>query len=299
MRTVFGVLALTVGLTVGCTRLPFLKGPEPRPPVSGETPPVAAIVNYLDENSRRIQTVRCMDVDLTCSKGLQSFGLRGKMMTQKPRNFLMSCDLLGNRAVDVGSNDQEFWYWISKDNPPNQVYCSYKDLSEGRVKHMPFPFQPEWIMETMGLGSYGPADRYRLEPEGNNLKLIEQSRSPQGTPARKVIVMNRRPMQPPTPQVTAFLLQDDANGKEICSAHISEIQVDHATGAVLPRRIEFRWPEQRFKMAMKLDGIAVNAEVPATAFVRRPLQGVPSYNLANGRLEQAAADIQPVQNATR
>src|SRR5262245_48386276 len=243
----------TLALIAGCTRWSFLnKGPETKPAPVGETPPVSAFVDYLNDNARRIDTVRCTEIDVTCSQGFQSFGLRGKMVAQKPRNFAMSSDLFGKSAVEVGSNDKEFWYWISKADPPYQVYCSYKDLNDGRVKQLPFPFQPDWIMETMGMGTYGPADRYRLEAEGNTIKLVEQTTA-QGKATRKIIVMNRRPVQPPTPQITTFLMVDEG-GKEICSAHVSETQLDKNTGAVIPRRLEFRWPEQRFKMAMKLDG---------------------------------------------
>jgi hypothetical protein len=298
MKSARWLPALMVLATIaGCTRWNFLnKGPEPKPPpVAGEAPPVSAYLDYLNDNARRIDTVRCTEIDVTCSQGFQSFGLRGKMVAQKPHNFSMTSDFIGKSAVEVGSNDKEFWYWISKADPPYQVYCSYKDLYDGRVKQLPFPFQPEWIMETMGMGTYGPADRYRLEADGSTIKLVEQSSS-QGKATRKIIVMNRRAVQAPAPQVTAFLLVDDATGKEVCSAHITETQLDKNTGAIIPRRLEFRWPEQRFKMAMKLDGTAVNAQVPATAFVRRPMPGVPAFDLATRRLDQASADVQRVQS---
>jgi hypothetical protein len=290
---VTGLLTLT-----GCTRWNMLKGPERKTPIPPNAPSVAALVDYLNNNSQRVQTLRCMELDLTCTADSQSVGLRGKMIAQKPRNFLMGADSLGKRMVDLGSNDQEFWYWISQNDPPHQFYCGYKALEEGTVRHMPFPFQPNWVIETLGLGNYGPAERYKLETDAESIKLVEPTRSPQGKPVRKVIVMNRRPVQPPRPQVTAFMLVDDATGKEICSAHITETQLDHSTGAVLPRRIEFRWimPEHRLKLAMKLDGITVNPSIPATTFARRPLNGVPSFNLANGQLDPvAAAPLQRVQ----
>jgi hypothetical protein len=293
------ILALTLGglvLAVGCTRWNMLN-PQTNPaPTPGNTPSVAAVVKYLNENSSRIKTLRCDELDMTCSVGLQSFGLRGKMIAQQPKNFLMGADSLGKRMVDLGSNDKEFWYWISQDKPPYQFYCGYKELAEGRVKQMPFPFQPDWVIDAMGLGNYGPPERYKLQAEGNTLKLIEMARSPQGQPVRKVIVMNSKPVKAPQPQVQAFLLLDDAGGKEICSAHITETQVDRTTGGILPKRIEFRWtmPEQRLKLAMKLDGVVVNPQIPASSFQRRPLQGVPSYDLANGRLDQPAS-LQRVQ----
>lgn len=294
-------LAMLCGLA-GCnlTRWPLLRGPERSPQPTGETPSVAALVNYLNDNADRVRTLRCEDLDLTCSQGSQSIGLRGKMVMQRPRGLRMSADSLGNRIVDLGSNDQEFWYWVKQAEPPYQFFCAYRDLQEGRVKHMPFPFQPEWVQEALGLGSYGPPERFKLDlSDPETYRLVEQTRSPQGAPVKKIIVLRRRPVNPPTPQATDYILLDETTGKEICVARIADVQEDRATGARVPRRIEFRWPSQRLKMAMVLNGLAVNPSVPATAFVRQPLQGVPSLNLANGQLEGApGTPLQRVEGTT-
>ena len=111
-----------------------------------------------------------------------------------------------------------------------------------------------------------------------------------------MIVFNRRPVQPPEPQMTACLLIDEATGQEICSAHILETHLDRATGAIVPRRLELRWPENKLKLAMTLNGLSVNQSVPPEAFVRRPLTGVPSYDLATGRLEGAPGTVQRLQS---
>ena len=82
---------------------------------------------------------------------------------------------------------------------PPQFHCSYQALREGKVRMLPFPFQPDWIMETLGMGQYGPATRYepQVVVEAEKLKLIEKIRSPQGVPVKKVTVFNRRKMTAP------------------------------------------------------------------------------------------------------
>src|SRR5207244_2695317 len=105
----------------------------------------------------------------------------------------MFVDIFGKREIDLGCNDQEFWYWIGKAEPAHQFFCSFKDLRAGRVKELPFSFPPEWIMETMGLASYGPPERYKLVAEAGKLTLVEATRTPQGKRVRKLIVINRRP----------------------------------------------------------------------------------------------------------
>src|SRR5207253_1972708 len=114
------------------------------------------------------------------------------------------------QVADLGSNNEEFWFWLSKAPKPYQYYCSYEDLKKG-VPYLPIPFQPEWIMETLGLGPYGPVERYQLESDDKTqtLRLVEMARSPQGTPLRKVIVMKARETKAPEPQVTHYLLIDE------------------------------------------------------------------------------------------
>jgi len=270
----------------GCssTRWGFVKNNDrPTAPAgSNEAPSVASLVDYMNNNAGRVQSMRVEDLNLTCTQGngitAQAVDVRGIMMAEKPLNFRLGAKALGNPVVDLGSNNQEFWYWISKADPPYQVYCSYKDLKEGQVKRMPIPFQPEWVIQAMGLGPYGPAEKYTLETDRDTLRLVEKTTSPQGTPVRMVIVFNSNRVKAPAPQVTDYLLLDDASGKEICGAHISEVQIDRGTGAVLPKRIEIRWPAEKLKLGMRLDGLSINPPIPPQVFTRQPHPN--SFNLA-------------------
>jgi hypothetical protein len=250
------------------------------------------IVKYLNENASRMHCLRCQDMDLSCSQGLQpAISLHAQMVCQQPRNFRLTAEFISKTEVELGSNQQEFWYWVRRNDPPYQFHCDYKDLERGTVRKMPFPFQPDWLLEVLGMSNFGPPDRYQMLDEPPYLKLVERTRSPQGIPVRKVIVLRRRPVQAPAPQVTAFLLLDDRTGKEICSAQIQEVQVDRTHGALVPRRVVVSWPEARAKLTMRLDTITTNVDFPpgSPAFVRRPMQGFRSYDLAAGRVDQPAS----------
>lgn len=254
-------------------------------PIPKNVPTAEQLVAYLNDNSSRIQGLSSSSVDITVSADGQSFGLRGKLMAQKNRNFRMNAGTLGKNMVDLGSNDKEFWYWVSELRPNHQFYCNYDDMAGGRVKFMPLPVQPDWLMETLGFGPFGPAEKYELKVENDKLELVERTRGPKGNPIRKVIVFNRRIVQPPDPQVLAHVLIDDATGQEICSARITDVQVDRHSNAIVPRRTELRCPTEKITMAMKLDSLTVNPQIPDTLFVRKSLPGVQSFNLAQGRVD--------------
>jgi hypothetical protein len=253
----------------------------------------ASLIAYLNDNANRVKTLRVDDLSIDAAMGNQDIALRGRIYAEKPKNadkicnFRMKVTALGKEEVDIGSNAKEFWFWAARNPDPYQYFCTYKDMNEGRIKMMPLPIQPEWVTEAIGLGPYGPADKYKLEtdPDPKLLRLVEKTKSPQGYPVRKVIVMNRKEMRAPNPQVTAFLLLDDATGNEICSAHITSTRLDPATNAILPYKMEIRMPTQKMKMSLKMDGVTINSAIAPTAFVRQQLTGVEPFNLATGRSE--------------
>ncbi len=278
-------------LVLGCdhTRWNIFRGPDPPP--ATKVPSADQLVAYLNDNAGRIQTLSSDNLSMTCSQGLQSIGLNsGKIRLEKPRNLRLVADLAGKRALDLGSNDQEFWFWISELKPPYQFYCSHKALQEGKVKSMPFPFQPDWVVEAIGLGPYGPAEKYERQYDNQTVKLIEKTRSPQGQAVRKVLVFSRRPVQPPTPQLMSCHLVDDASGKEICSATILETKLAGKDNGIVPHRLELRWPENNLKMVMVLSGMTANDALVPAAF-QRP-RDVPAFDLATRRLDAQPQGLQ-------
>ncbi len=292
-------LALLVG-AAGCPpegRFNLLRpgGNNNTGPMPSEVPSKEDLVRYLQNNSSAITGIQSDDVNLTCYSGSPvGIPVGAKLRCQGPRNFRLVATALGNAEVDLGSNNDEFWYWIRRGDP-YQVFCSYKALEDGKVKKMPFPFQPDWVMEAMGMGQYGPAEKYELVVEKEQLKLIEKTKSPQGVPVRKVIVFNRREMKVPAPQVTDFQLIDEASGKLICSAKVVKRQVVANRGDI-PRELELRWPAQDLKLVMTINAPQMNNQFPPQVFVRTPLKGVPSFDLATGRVEgmqQAGIKGQP------
>jgi hypothetical protein len=283
----FGLAALVA--LAGCNLLrPGLGTRNDTPSVNYPPPTAAALVKYLDDNSQKVQSLRCEDLTLQASKGLGvllHMDFQAKIACQGPRNFrLTAANPAGMDEVDVGSNPQEFWFWIKRNDPPYQFFCPYKALDDGQRVNLPFPFQPEWVLEALGMGTYGPAENYQLvvEDRANRFKLVRSATSPQGTPVRKIIVFNKYQQQGSSPQVTDFILMDAVKNKEICSAHILEVQTT-PTGGLVPKRMELRYPAEGAKLTLRFTQTTFNAPLPETVF-RRPAASQ-AYNLATGRLD--------------
>ena len=277
----------------GCTnsRLGFLNRQDNPAPVNTTTPTptAAALVAYLNNNAQLVRSLRCDNMELTASKGLgivAKVDLSGSLACEQPRNFRMVARAAGNDQLDVGSNNQEFWFWI-KQMDPRQFYCPYQAMNGQKVQ-LPFPFQPEWVMETLGMGNYGSGADWQLTVDPAKdpkwYKLIQHTRGPQGNAVRKVIIFNARTQTGSSPQVTDYQLIDEATNKEECSARILEVQGDAARG-VVRRRIQLHWPKVGATLTLRLGQASLNPTLPGPLFVRRPLSGQPSYNLATGRTD--------------
>lgn len=283
--TIASLAACALGLFAGCQNS-FLRkdsgGAAPVARVTSATPTSQELVAYLNDNARRLQSLDCRELDLQASQGNDTVGLMGKMVCQKPRNFRMSANVAGTTMVDLGSNSDEFWFWIAKAEPPALYHCSHQDFAQGRSK-MVFPFQPDWIMEALGMAEKDPAKPYQVNVlrDKQTFELVEQAVNPQGQPVKKVTVFSRSPNL----QVTAYILRD-VNNKDICTARISASNHDRASGAVYPRIVQLDWPSDKVRLNMRLDGVTVNQNVPpdraATLFSRTNITGVQTVNLATG-----------------
>jgi hypothetical protein len=267
------------------------------PPTRPATAP--ELVAYLNQNSMSLKSLTCQDVDIDCTQGIQSIGgIRGRMACEQPRDFRLTASMLGKTEIDLGSNDQEFWYWMAKSNPPYQFFCSYEDL---RTKHvpLPFPFQPEWVMETLGMATYPVNGQYQLVSKRDSLELIQDTVSLQGQPVRKVVVFNRNNMKNGG-QIRAYILRD-MNGKDICSAQIQDVQ--RVGGVVVPYKVQLDWPAERLKLSMQINKPNLNQLSPELAqrlFVRSPLKDIQPYDLARQtRGSEVGGQVQPTGGYVR
>ena len=287
------LVLLLVLVGPGCASLDKVLKPakDAKPvPVNEEMPTAQQMVEYLNDNARRIQAIQCNSVAIDCKQGNQNApGLDGMVVLQKPNMFRLKAKVLGQNAVDLGSNQEEFWYWISRADPPYVFHCTHAAMAAGQVR-MPFPFQPEMILAAMGIAEYDHNKPYEVRPKGQYAELVEKVTSPQGKSVARVTVFQRAPAQPGKPQVLGHYLQDDA-GKVICSVQVQDIQVVRQSGAVLPQKVVFQWPDQQVEMTMRF-GEFVNTEITpdrsAALFSRRDLGNLPGFDLARWAPDEAA-----------
>lgn len=258
---------------------------------SRQKPRPEELIAYLNQNAQAVDSIVVQQLDVDARRGVIPVGLSGWMAAQKPRNFRMGAKLPGSGgpAADIGSNDREFWFWMSQAQPPHLYYCSHDEVQHAQL---PFPFQPDWILEALGMATIPPGGDFRVEMKSRGaIELIENTRSPQGQPVRKVTVFNSQTVDGSEPQVVARRLVDE-RGRDIAIARITEMQRDPRSGVTIPKRIAFEYPAERLTLTLTLDQAMVNQPIDATTaqnwFTRPSLDGVRSHDLATSRRQNSA-----------
>jgi hypothetical protein len=280
----------------------------PTPLLLDKKPEPQALVTWLNGNAALVNAIEADSVAIEIKGGGpgQQVGVNGVLHCQKPRNFRLVAKAVGKQVADIGSNSNEFWFWNSEDRPAYLYHCSYDAFNRGGVA-VPFPLQPEWVLETLGMATYDPVGNYTVRPLNDPkdpkgppklLELIQNTTGPGGRPVQKVTVFNNFNASGKTPQVVAHRIF--SQNQLICEARITSVhrqQVANGQWVEVPYEMQLSFPgpqpSQSLTMQLKLGDTRVNGGEADGArnprlYERPKFQGVPDYDLASGRPRDAA-----------
>ena len=275
------LLCLGVVAGVGCKTPQFYNPAAQKhdlPPPS-YTPTAEELVKHLNENARHVSSLECNDdLSITIRQGVQEFSVSGMLQFQKPRNFRLTAEKFNTSQADIGSNDQEFWFWLKQNNPPSLFFCNYDDFA--KMQSSPLPVHPDWIAEAMCLQELNPNAQYQVRKSGTySLDLISNSVSPQGVSLQKIITVGHGGRHNGRIIGQRIRSQD---GKEMWTAEIREYQ--DILGYSIPKTVLLRCPAEKLEMKFRLNRCKVNglqAGNTGNLFKRPTIQGTPIVDLAS------------------
>ena len=308
--TIFAGLIVAVvafGCLPGCRR--ELVPDAPSPAVTAQKPSPAQLVAYMNDNAHLVQSIKSTNLEIQAKQAASPSAWPARCSARsRATSGCGRCSPV-KPAVDIGSNSDEFWFWISQAKDEDGVarvhYCSYTDMAAGKAR-MPFPFQPDMIVAALGMGEYDPSKEYSLKEDARTVSLVEKTVSAQGQPVQRVTVFNRTQAAPGMPQVLAHLLLDD-KGNEICRASILDVRTVQIgqDRAVVPQRVKLVWRPQQIELEMWLKDTsgerhrraarrqAVQPGRPGEHPVVQPRPG------GAGCAERVFADVDPADGAER
>ncbi|MGC4006878.1 MAG: hypothetical protein QM811_28640 [Pirellulales bacterium] len=63
---------------------------------------------------------------------------------------------LTGAELDVGSNPQDYWLWVKRNEPKAFFYGRHDQYAQSQARQI-LPIEPEWLIEAFGLVTFDPA----------------------------------------------------------------------------------------------------------------------------------------------
>ena len=212
----------------------------------------AQLVEHLNRNISRVRAWQCTDGQVRI-RGTPA-PLSAQIAVESPKNFRMvvGTGLTGQEA-DLGSNGNRLWFWTRRSRP-ELIFTARHDQMPQLRGRVALPFQPEWLMEVLGVVPIDAAAIADRKPvDGKRLvRLVSEQTSLDGNPVRRHIVVDTC-----RGRIVAHELFD-ASDKLIAQATLSDYRVDADGGVALPHKLDVSWPSADMAMTLNLRRVDVN-----------------------------------------
>jgi hypothetical protein len=249
------VVVLIAGSGASCPNVirGYQVGVMPLPRTLPAQPTREQIIAAVEDNTSRVRSYSASQAVLSVP-GVPR--LSAQVACEPPRRFRLRAQtsLTGNE-LDIGSNDDLFWLWIRRHEPPIMLFCQHDQYEQSSARQV-VPIRADWMPELLGLVRFSPQDRHEgpFVAADGRLEIRSTIDSPDGPLIRSVI------LHPTTGLVEEQHLFTSA-GKRLASVRASRHRMDPGSGAALPRLIDVSWPESGVEFTLEVTSLVTN--VPA------------------------------------
>jgi hypothetical protein len=225
-----------------------------QPRVLPPTPGLNDVINTINGNTAKIQSLATDDASISVPF---MPSLRAHLYIDRPRRFrLMGETMITGQEVDLGSNDDIFWFWIKRNPQPAVFYCRHDQFATSLARNM-LPVEPDWVIEALGIVT--------LDPNGQHSGPV---RSGQGRLRIETAIDTVRGRMTKVTEVDenqGWIVGQhlyDSERRLVASSLASRHGREPVTGVVLPARIEVQTPASdtapQFSMRLDLKNVRVN-----------------------------------------
>ena len=236
------------GATCTQSLAPWAGPPPPR--VLPPSPTLEQVINVVNGNSSRIQSFSTNQASIS-GRGFPT--LRANLAFQRPRRFRLRADyaVMGTE-LDVGSNDELFWFWAKRDQPPAMYYCRHEQLANCQARQM-LPLDPAWLIEALGVAEFDPSLPHQgPTPLPNDRLRIDTIRNTPDGPVAKVTIVDGS---------QGWVLEQwvyDVRGRPVAHSLASQHRRDPLSGLVMPTVVQIECPPAQLSMRIDLGNVQIN-----------------------------------------
>jgi hypothetical protein len=261
---------------------------KPRP-VGERTLDVDAFVREHNRNADLVQSLQAKPTIAVKGK-LMHAQADGRLGMVRPGNFKLEVSgPTGQTQANIGSNDEEFWFWVQSNDDRSIYWCKYDDLESSALA---VTYQPDWIIGALGLKPITPEEAAAIRVEKTDdpncsAVIFPPARSQGESYLRMMIVSNY------TRRIKEHRLCAPDRGRTILAqafiAGYKEYELEKSeSGAFrscyLPENLRLEWKKDQLTLDVALKDVSVNQfdeSRAAAIFVEPVIPGYERVNLAD------------------
>lgn len=277
MKKTLALTLLLLPAACGCHMWRYAPWGYPQPPqVLEQASTRDMVVAAVNANAAKVQSLKTTEASLSIS-GVPT-SLPVDIALERPDRFRMKAEKLMMTQLDLGNNDELFWFWARLDPSGRMYYCRH---ASGAAAARLLPVSPDRMGEAFGLVAFDYNDEIsNPEPVGQGRLRIRSVRQTRSGAETKITVIDDR---------TAMVLEQhlyDGAGNKLVSVLSEEHQQDETTGAWLPRKIAIHstFQGQPLELTVEIGGLEVNSLTAADARLWEKPQypGAVDFDLCGG-----------------
>ncbi len=250
-------------------------------PILSPAPTRDEIIRTVNRNTDQVRSLSTNSATLD-GPGFPS--LRASLFVERPGRFRISAShVVTGKELDLGSNDELFWMWIRRSQPPAMYFCRHDRFAGSRMQRM-IPLRPEQIVEAFGLIRFDPDGSHEGPfPSGPDRLQMRSVIEGASGPMTRIVVVDAKMGWPLEQHLY------DQSGKYLATVRASGHRLDPASGAYLPHNIEMQWPQAQLSLSINVRHYRVNQPIPPEVWTKPEEPGFRNVDLANtGALGGAA-----------
>jgi hypothetical protein len=286
--TFLAVLLLVAAGGAGCPRAmtgPYSAMPRTLPP----QPTLEQVIQTVNANSSQIESFSTNRATISVPGAP---ALRASVAFEQPGRLRIQADtpMSAGPEFDLGSNDEEFWFFFRGDPQKAVYYCRHDQFNQSPARTN-LPIAPGELLDALGLAQFDPALAHEGPVARRDGKLVVRTiRQTEEGPVTKVTVVD--------PWAGSIVEQQfyDARGQLALQTLAWQHRRDPASGRTMPRVIDVICPPARFRMRVNLGDVAINTPLAdrGDLWMRPQFAGFSQVNLGDPNFHvESAPTTQP------
>jgi len=262
----------------GCRTAGLAPSARPKPPVVPEPRLSFSVDKFIGAHNRNADKIESLTSKASITgtmvspeTGLpESVGVSGYLSMLRPRNFQLTLRTTMQSVADIGSNSDQFWFWLDNRNAGKDdkhvFFCNYADLPSANLAGT---YQPDWIIDALGLKPISPDEAATVrvsagtKPDTTNLTFPASGKSSSYT---RVIVVSDESLRLIEYRVfdrdgktqIGQATVDEKNYSKIELKEEGEEAQSRPGTCYIPNQIKLEWKREKLSLDIALKDLSVN-----------------------------------------